>query len=194
MISQLFHSLKHRLAARLARIAVRIAGTHPAVGALPPHPPGTQIPELDDMQPAEGITPEEQFILLNSPPNVLLRKKQMTGVQPDGSIPEAAEFLKLTPAGKVLARVDFLLCDDFGVRGFASELAGRCQFCGRVAFHAVQSCPACGRLTCMECSAVFEQASQTIRLCKSCKKLADWERDNWALPSPPAEKSPPDPT
>jgi hypothetical protein len=189
MIQNLFRSFKQHVATALARLAARLASTPPAVAAPPPSPPPEgQASDTDSLPPFSG-TAEEAYLLWNSPAVALLRKKQLIRVQPDGSIPEAAEFLKLTAAGKVLARVDYILCDDFGMHGPASALIGRCYSCNRIAFQGTEPCPGCGLLTCVACSEPFEQNGQALRLCKTCKKLAELQRDNWALPSPPTNPS-----
>ena len=122
MISSFFQSLKQHLATRLARIAVRLARPLPQAGPPPAPPPsGGQAPHLDNLPPFTG-TPEEAYLLWNSPPVALFRQKRLIRLKRDGSIPEADEFLKLTALGKVLTREDYIFCDDFGVFGTCARL------------------------------------------------------------------------
>jgi hypothetical protein len=192
MIQRLLSTFKQLLAARLARLAVRLARPLPEVWATPPSPPpGDQEPNLGGLPPFTG-TAEEAHLLWSSPPVALFRKKQLTGVQPDGSIPEAVEFLKLTAVGKILARVDHILCDDFGASGLASDLK-RCHLCSRFSFQAIQPCPACGHHVCPSCAESFDHNGVVLRVCGPCKEALVLARDNWVLPSPPTQQSPPNP-
>lgn len=178
MIQNLLNSLKQRLAAFLARIVLRLVG--PQRDSEPQRDPfaGPQA-DVDAIPPFTG-TPEEAFVLLNSPPAALLRKKVIARIPRDGSIPQSAEFLKLTAAGKALAHVDFIVCDDFGAHASPSQAFERCHFCCRAGFKAVQPCNKCSRMVCTLCAVSYEEQGQKVFVCVECESKRAMERNNWA--------------
>lgn len=147
--------------------------------------PGSGANSVD---PAAGLPPvtgstEEQFLLWQMPPAAFLKKKALTSVGADGQIPESAESMQLTAAGKVLGRVDFLVMDHFGTVGRPDELKGRCVFCQKVTFKGA-NCDICGLFVCPQCGAYFEQAGTIVYLCKQHHRAAEWNRDLWADAGP----------
>ena len=129
------------------------------------------------LPPAGDVSPEEAMDMWDSPPVVLAKKRAIIKVQPDGLLPEALEQIHLTSVGKVLARADFIIEDDFGVQGKTGESPRQCQFCKRYAFYA-QPC-VCGLIACPSCGAPTLVEGQAIFLCKQCERKVKWQQENW---------------
>jgi hypothetical protein len=169
----------------LVRIARFIVGA-PGRMDEPPPPSAGQEAGLNNLPPFTG-TAEEAQVLWNSPPIALVRQKRITPIQQDGSILDVAEYQRLTAIGKILAREDYLLMDDFGLIRPSSNLAGQCQSCRRFGFEAVKPCSQCKTMHCCDCSVPVPQYGPEVRLCARCARTAQKYRNNWALPSSPLQ-------
>ncbi len=127
--------------------------------------------------------PEEAMVIANSPPVEFQKRKVITSVGPDGQVPQTVEAVRLTPAGRVVDRLEGIFVDELGVAGDPAQLRGRCQACRRVSF-AGQVCAECGMYCCPECGQVYEESGQTRFLCKRHLRAAKFHRDLWGTPEP----------
>jgi hypothetical protein len=173
-------SIKRFVARYLAAIASRLTdGQQPqARPPFPGEPADLNIgPEQLNYPPFDG-NPEVAHSLWEEPPIAMAKEKRMTTVLPNGSLPDSIELMKLTAAGKVLARTDFVLYDDFGLQGEPGQSPSPCQFCSRMAFKA-NPCAGCGRMACPLCGRPVEINKQVVILCEACGRQAVLQRDNW---------------
>ena len=147
---------------------------HYWAGSAPPlparaHNPNLQPGSVEDLPPFTGSA-EEAMILLQMPPIAKVKRIVLTKVGDDGSIPDSVEELRLTQVGKVIARTDFALMDDYGQIGRSDQLKGRCTSCFAYSFQGA-ACQQCQAFTCTRCGGAQEGRC----LCPRCAQ------DNWAL-------------
>jgi len=181
--------LIHRTLAAVAGVFAALASKF-APRAVAPHSGPPSIPAVNAEQaPQSALSPEEQLLLWRGLPDAILRSKVLTMVNQAGQIPDSVEQMRLTGAGKVLSRSDFLFLDDFGSLGAPEKLAGKCAFCSRVSFRAT-TCEVCGKLACPDCGAAFDDpaAATTRWLCKSDHRKAEFNRSLWPEAPPQAKQ------
>lgn len=176
----MMENLKSRVREAVQGIANRLEAWAARLGGPPdpPSPPPADLdPEVTYLPPFSG-TPEEAAVLWQLPPVALIRKRVITRVDPQGQIRENAEIMRLSAAGKIVARIEFSFEDDFGVIGPAALLKGRCRGCGRASFQ-TSTCHRCGVLLCPACARPFDDAGKARALCEQCHAHAEQSRHNW---------------
>jgi hypothetical protein len=141
----------------------------PAVEASHLHLPNLEPRTLGDLPPFTGSA-EEGVILLQMPPAAKVKRRVISQVRVDGTIPELVEEMRLTLMGKVVSRTECILMDDHGQLGQPDQLKGRCKFCGAFSFQGGALCHSCNAFTCGGCG-----GKERICLCPLCAQ------DNWLV-------------
>ena len=176
MLSTLFQKVARRarewIAALLTQWSRKLTG-HVEPRIVLPNYDKIRCEELPSFQGGA----EEAAVLLEMPPVIKVERHVIADVGKNGTLPDSVEELRLTSLGLVVARTDFVIMDDHSQLGRPEQLKGCCTSCQRMSFQGAP-CQMCGGFTCPGCSTLL---SESQRLCPRCRRIAEANRDNWAL-------------